>query len=156
MKVLPFKIPKPHQDAFYFQIDETLAFYDKFHQHEEIQLGYIVKGDGTLIVGDIISYYKTGDVIVTGSHLPHVLRSDYSIKMSRMLTLFFTKDYFGTDFFELEELKEFQHFFERSKHGYKAISEEEEEEEEEMKTLFCSLKNHLSSISFSFCCNCYN
>ena len=55
MKVLPFKIPKPEKDAFVFQIDDDEAFYDKLHQHEEIQLSYIVKGKGTLIVGDAIN-----------------------------------------------------------------------------------------------------
>ena len=136
MKVLPFKIPKPHQDAFYFQIDEALAFYDKLHQHEEIQFCFIVEGEGTLIVGDTISYYKKGDVMVIGSHLPHVFKSDYSLKMSRMLTLFFTKDAFGIDFFELKELQELQEFFKRSKHGYKVI-----DKEEQMKKLFLQLEN---------------
>ena len=56
MKVLPFKIPKPEHNAFVFQIDDDEAFYDKLHQHEEIQLSLIVEGEGTLIVGDTISY----------------------------------------------------------------------------------------------------
>ena len=136
MKVLPFKIPKPHQDAFYFQIDKALAFYEKLHQHEEIQLCFIVAGEGTLIVGDTISYYKKGDAIIIGSHLPHVFKSDYSLKMSHMLTLFFTKDAFGTDFFELEELQELKEFFKRSKHGFKVI-----DAEEQMKKLFLQLEN---------------
>ncbi len=136
MKVLPFKIPKPHQDAFYFQIDEALAFYDKLHQHEEIQLCFIGEGEGKLIVGDTISYYKKGDVIVIGSHLPHVFKSDESLKMSRMLTLFFTKESFGKEFFELEELHELQEFFKRSKHGYKII-----DAEEDIKKLFLQLEN---------------
>lgn len=136
MKVLPFKIPKPHQDAFYFQIDQELAFYDKLHQHEEIQLCFIVEGGGKLIVGDTIGYYQKGDVMIIGSHLPHVFISDYSTKSSRMLTLFFTKDSFGTEFFELEELKDLQQFFKRSIHGFKAISEEEQ-----MKALFLQLEN---------------
>ncbi|MEO9077358.1 MAG: cupin domain-containing protein, partial [Gelidibacter sp.] len=136
MKVLPFKIPKPHQDAFYFQIDDGLAFYDKLHQHEEIQLCYIVKGEGTLIVGDTVNYYRQGDILVIGSHIPHVFKSDFNISKSRMLTLFFTKDSFGTDFFELEELKELEQFFKRSKHGFKAVSDVEQ-----MKTLFLKLEN---------------
>lgn len=135
MKVLPFKIPKPHQDAFFFQIDDGLIFYDKLHQHEEIQLSYIVEGEGTLIVGDTVNYYRQGDILVIGSHIPHVFKSDFNISKSRMLTLFFTKNSFGTDFFELEELKELQQFFKRSIHGFKAISEEEQ-----MKTLFLQLE----------------
>lgn len=135
MKVLPFKIPKPHQDAFYFQIDDGLAFYDKLHQHEEIQLCYIVEGEGTLIVGDSANYYRQEDILVIGSHIPHVFKSDLNISKSRMLTLFFTKTSFGTDFFELEELKELHQFFKRSKHGFKVISETEQ-----MKSLFLQLE----------------
>ena len=65
MKALPFKIPKPEQDAFVFQIDNDPIFYDKLHQHEEIQISLIVDGEGTLIVGDTINSYKKGDVLKT-------------------------------------------------------------------------------------------
>ncbi|MEZ4793344.1 MAG: AraC family transcriptional regulator [Gelidibacter sp.] len=123
MKVLPFKIPKPQQDSFIFQIDKDVAFYDKLHQHEEIQLSIILEGEGTLLVGDTVNYYSKNDVLVIGSNLPHVLRSDFrASKTSYMMTLFFTKDSFGTDFFELEELKELQKFFKQSKHGFKLVS----------------------------------
>lgn len=122
MKVLPFKIPKPRQDAFVFQIDDDLIFYDKLHQHEEIQLSYIVEGEGTLIVGDTINYYNPGDILIIGSHIPHVFKSDFTHSKSRMLTLFFTKKSFGPRFFDLEELEELQQFFSRSKHGFKVTS----------------------------------
>ena len=49
MKVLPFKIPKPDQDAFIFQIDDDEAFYDKLHQHEEIQVAARTRGDSQRI-----------------------------------------------------------------------------------------------------------
>lgn len=135
MKALPFKIPKPHQDAFYFQIDDDLIFYDKLHQHEEIQLSFIEEGHGTLMVGDSVNYYSQGDILIIGSHLPHVFKSDYTLSKSRMLTLFFTKHAFGTNFFELEELKELQQFFKRSEHGFKVLSHKEE-----LKTLFLQLE----------------
>lgn len=123
MKVLPFKIPKPEQDALIYQEDFGSSFYDKLHQHEEIQLSFIVEGEGTLIVGDTISYYKKGDVLVIGSNLPHVLKSDIIANPeSRMLTLFFTESSFGNHFFELEELKEIKSFFKRAKHGFKITS----------------------------------
>ena len=105
MKVLPFKIPKLEHDALIYQEDKEVVFYDKFHQHEEIQVSYIAAGEGTLIVGDTINYYKKGDVLAIGSNLPHVFKSDVANhKTSEMLTLFFTKTGFGEHFFELEEL----------------------------------------------------
>ena len=123
MKVLPFKIPKPEGVALIYQEDKGDAFYDKLHQHEEIQLSIILKGAGTLIVGDKINYYKEGDVLVFGSYVPHVFKSDLNTgKDSHMLSLFFTKTSFGEHFFELEELRELRLFFKRANHGFKVTS----------------------------------
>ncbi|WP_372755770.1 helix-turn-helix transcriptional regulator [Mariniflexile sp.] len=123
MKVLPFKIPKPEHDGLIFQVDYTPLFYDKLHQHEEIQISYILQGEGTLVIGDSISHFKKDDVLIIGSHLPHVFKSDVNVTtVSHMLTVFFTKSSFGSHFFELAELNELQPFFKRAKHGFKATT----------------------------------
>lgn len=123
MKVLPFKIPKPEQHVIVFQEDRDVVFYDKLHQHEEIQISLILDGEGTLIVGDTVNYYGPADVLVIGSHIPHVFKSDTAAsETSHMLTLFFTQQAFGDHFFEFEELKELQPFFKRSKHGFRITS----------------------------------
>ncbi|MBP93168.1 MAG: AraC family transcriptional regulator [Flavobacteriaceae bacterium] len=137
MKVLPFKIPKPERDAFVFQADYELAFYDKLHQHEEIQFSIILEGEGTLIVGDTVNFYSKNDILILDSHMPHVFKSDVtSCKHSHMLSLFFTKESFGTDFFNLEELQELQPFFKRSKHGFKVTSHKKV-----LKELFLKLES---------------
>lgn len=126
MKVLPFKIPKPEDDALIFQEDRELIFYNKLHQHEEIQISLIIEGEGTLIVGDTINYYEKGDVLVIGGHLPHVFKSDLNATSnSHMLSLFFTRTSFGATFFELEELQEISMFFNRAKNGFKVTSSNE-------------------------------
>lgn len=120
MKILPFQIPKPEHDALIYQENKELVFYDKFHQHGEIQVSYILKGEGTLIVGDTINYYKKGDILAIGSNLPHVFKSDSSLNtQSEMLSLFFSNDAFGTSFFELEELRELKSFFKKVDYGFK-------------------------------------
>jgi AraC-like DNA-binding protein len=137
VKILPFKIPKPNNEALVFQINYGDIFYDKLHQHEEIQLSLIVEGEGTLIVGDTINYYKKDDIIVIGSNLPHVFKSAPNTgKDSKMLTLFFARDSFGTDFFELGELWEVTPFFKRAAHGFKVSSSKKQ-----MITLFFQLEN---------------
>jgi len=126
MKVLPFKIPKPNQDALVYQEDIGAVFYDKLHQHEEIQVSFIIEGEGKLIVGDTINFYKPLDILVIGSYLPHILKSDTSVQgTSKMLSLFFTKNSFGEKFFELEETRALQPFFTRAIHGFKVISHKE-------------------------------
>lgn len=123
MKILPFKIPKPLNEAFIYQVDVGDVFYDKLHHHEDIQLSFIVEGEGTLIVGDTINQYKKGDIVVIGSHLPHVFKSNnQSGKSSHMLSLFFARDSFGSGFFQLEELQELSSFFKRAIHGFKVTS----------------------------------
>lgn len=123
MKVLPFQIPKPTKGALIYQEDYEYVFYDKFHQHQEIQLSYILEGEGTLIVGDTITTYKKGDFLAIGSNLPHLFKSEPNADYkSHMLTLFFTKDGFGNDFFRLEELSEVVSFFNQVDNGFKVIS----------------------------------
>lgn len=135
MKVFPFQIPKPKNDALVYQEDVEISFYNKLHQHEEIQISYILKGEGTLIVGDTINSYKTGDVLVLGSNLPHVFRSLVnSNQKSHMITLFFKENSFGNHFFELEELHETKNFFKNAKHGFKITSEYN------LNSLFINLK----------------
>ncbi|OUR94588.1 AraC family transcriptional regulator [Flavobacteriales bacterium 34_180_T64] len=137
MKVLPFKIPKPELHALIFQEDKGEILFDKLHQHEEIQMSLIVEGEGTLVVGDTVNEYKQGDILIIGSYLPHVFKSDPKLnQQAHMLTLFFTRRSFGKHFFELEEVKELHLFFKRSKQGFKIMSHKKM-----MTRLFNELKN---------------
>ena len=130
MKVYPFKIPKPNNNALIYQEDIEIVFYDKLHQHDEIQISYIEKGNGTLLVGNSFTNYYTGNVFVIGSNVPHAFKSDTSKnETSKMLTLFFTKESFGTSFFKLEEFEEIESFFVNSLHGFQVTSQLTEKKE---------------------------
>jgi len=136
MKVYPFKIPKPNNNALIYQEDIEVVFYDKLHQHDEIQISYIEKGNGTLLVGNSFTNYYTGNVFVIGSNVPHAFKSDTSKnETSKMLTLFFTKESFGTSFFKLEEFEEIESFFVNSLHGFQVTSQLTE-----IKEIFNKLK----------------
>lgn len=126
MKALPFTIPKPRRDALILQEDKEVLFYGQFHQHEEIQISYIVSGEGTLIVGDTVNYFKAGDLLVLGGSLPHVFKSDpLKSELSHMLSVFFTKASFGAHFFETEEVQSLRSFFSKTENGIKILSKKE-------------------------------
>lgn len=126
MKVLPFKIPKTKNRAIIYQEDKEGFFYSQLHQHKEIQLSIVLEGEGDLVVGDTISRYRKGSVFVLGSQLPHLFKSDeFTSKESHMLTLFFSKDSFGENFFDLVDLKDFEGFFEKSELGMRIQSNKE-------------------------------
>ncbi|WP_222984965.1 AraC family transcriptional regulator [Flagellimonas meishanensis] len=120
MKVYPFKIPKTANDALIVQEDVEEEFYNKLHQHEEIQLSCILKGTGTLIVGDAIKRYRPGDVFVFGNNLPHVFKSDLKGQgKSHMLSIFFVKANFGGQLFQINELVSLNGFFAQVNSGFK-------------------------------------
>jgi AraC-like DNA-binding protein len=119
MKVMPFKIPKSEKSSFLVQEDVGNAFYSKLHQHEEIQISCIIKGEGTYLIGDGFGDFNQEDVFVLGNHLPHVFQSDPSSKEDQMVSVFFTKNSFGSSFFELEELQGLSPFFGHIGLGYK-------------------------------------
>ncbi len=136
MKVLPFNIPKQDNVALIYQEDFTDIFYDKLHQHEEIQLSYIAKGTGTLVIGDSINKYEMGDVIIIGSNIPHVFKSDpIKNEKSLMLSLFVNNSSLSRSFFELDEFESLQSFFKNAIYGLKVISNIEQ-----LKDLFLQLK----------------
>ena len=120
MKVLPFKIPKSSTDTLIIEEDIGDMFYDKLHQHEEIQLSYIVSGKGTFIVGDTIKDYETDDVLIFGRNVPHVLKSDIESNVSsHMISVFFTLESFGEGFFNLAEFQKVKSFITKAELGLK-------------------------------------
>jgi len=126
MNIVSFIIPKTRESTLIYQQDEGPFFYEKLHQHEEIQICHILRGEGTLVIGDSISPYKKGDTIVIGSFIPHVFKSDVEASsVSKMRSLFFTKESFGADFFNLETFQEFRSFFEESSYGFKLFAPKE-------------------------------
>lgn len=123
MKVYPFKIPKPIDAHLIVQIDKEPIFYNRLHQHEEIQISHILNGTGKLLVGDSIHQFSQGETYIIGSNLPHVFKSIPGANDAHMITAFFTENTFGTDFFNMPYFKELQSFFTNSQTGFKLTSD---------------------------------
>ncbi|CAM4258172.1 AraC family transcriptional regulator [Zobellia nedashkovskayae] len=123
MKVHPFQIPKPLHQNLIVQVDREMVFYDKLHQHAEIQLTLIVNAKGKLIVGDSIHPFEDGDFFVIGPHSPHLFKNDSTDEMAHRISLFFTETTFGESFFELPDLEELQPLFNVSKEGFQVLGD---------------------------------
>ncbi|MCH9661424.1 MAG: AraC family transcriptional regulator [Bacteroidetes bacterium] len=118
MKVLPFTITKTTKDAIHVQEDKQPIFYGALHQHEEFQISYILQGEGSLLVGDRVSPFEQGSIVILGANLPHVFKSFRGEGDSQMLSIFFTKDSFGTGFFDTEELRSLASIFSKAANGF--------------------------------------
>lgn len=119
MKVLPFEISKPVDVHLLVQIDKGLVFFDKLHQHKEIQISLIVNGSGKLIVGDSVHSFGAGEVFVIGSQVPHLFQSTPSKEHAHMTSLFFTPHSFGADFFNIPDLEQITPFFKVANKSFK-------------------------------------
>ncbi len=122
MKVLPFKIPKPIGSTLTVQEDKVQVFYNQLHQHNEIQISHIVKGNGKLIVANSVHRYTSGDIFMIGGNVPHLFQSAPETDVSHMITLFVTSKNFGNGFFGISELDEARQFLEHSKGGIRILS----------------------------------
>lgn len=117
MKVLPFTIPTSHDKTILVQEDVLPYFYPYLHRHEEIQLTLILKGEGTLIVGNTMHGFKPNEVYLIGANMPHVFKSDDpyfapdSAKEIHALTIFFNTKGKLASLFDLPELKSVYSFF---------------------------------------------
>ena len=123
MKVVPFQIPKSTEEAFRVQVDVVPHLYNHLHQHPEIQLTLIKESNGTLIAGDYVGPFHTGDVFVIGGNQAHVFRNDEKFFKKRSkavaITIFFDETTFGENFWLLAEMKSLQQFLKSSAGGFK-------------------------------------
>ncbi len=117
MKVLPFKIPKPDNATLVIQEDRVPKLYDKLHQHQEIQISLIKKGEGSFIIGDCVGEFNEGEIFVIGENLPHVFHNDPLEGSVHMISLFFMKSTYGDQFFNLPEFKAIEPVFQSSSLG---------------------------------------
>jgi len=126
VKVQPFQIVKPLNENLIVQIDSGKGFYNTLHQHHEIQLSLIKKGYGKLIVGDSVHQFRDADIFAMGSNCPHFFKTEEAQGKVQMVSLFFTQDTFGKDFFSLSDLSELRPFFDFVQDGFQLLSNQQE------------------------------
>jgi len=82
---------------------------NRWHYHSEVELIHIKKGEGTQFIGDSIKRFKSGDVVLVGSNLPHYWRFDdvYYEENTKAIAdvrvAHFNENFWGNQFLELPE-----------------------------------------------------
>jgi AraC-like DNA-binding protein len=88
-----------------------------WHFHPEVELVYVKGGSGKRHIGQHLSYYQSGDLVLIGSMLPHTGFTDRLIGNESETVIQFNSDCFGSDFFGLEEMKDIEQLLQRAKAG---------------------------------------
>ncbi|MDT0685614.1 AraC family transcriptional regulator [Autumnicola psychrophila] len=88
-----------------------------WHYHPEIELVYVNGGTGKRQIGSHISYYRNGDLILIGPHLPHCGFTDSLTEHEAETVIQIKQDFLGEVFFNIPEMKGIKALLERSQKG---------------------------------------
>lgn len=72
LKPIQFTVPVYGEGIFTMQEDKTDQFYSYYHRHEELQLTHILKSKGTIMVGNVVQSFQSGDVFLLKPNEPHM------------------------------------------------------------------------------------
>lgn len=105
MKTLIQKIHVEEENSFACRLYRTPHFETNWHKHKEYELILITEGHGTALIGDYVGDYKTGDIYLLGSELPHWFRKSQQNMTGGAIVLHFLRDFWGNSFLSLPEMK---------------------------------------------------
>jgi AraC-like DNA-binding protein len=76
MKAHLLEVGLQKEHSFFIKQIDAHHFNGSFHFHEHCELNYIVESSGKRIVGDNISNFSSGDLVLMSSNLPHIWYND--------------------------------------------------------------------------------
>lgn len=123
MKPNFIKSGNENEASFSFRVDHNPGINSRWHYHQEYELVYFKKGSGTQYVGDSITRFSDGDVILIGPHLEHYWQFDEHYFQPGILhgaeayVIHFERNFCGNTFFNLPECNDVLKLLETSKRG---------------------------------------
>lgn len=100
------------QHSFKVMVNPRMSDFFFWHSHPEYELVYIIGTDGTRHVGSHISKYYGSDLVLIGSHIPH-LNFDYGAKnVYEKIVVHFRKEVIENFIANIPELEKVNSVFE--------------------------------------------
>ena len=114
-------VPQAAQEAYLFREFYLEKFPIGWHFHPEIELTLILESSGRRWVGDHVTNYAPGDLVLIGPNVPHYWMNDVVTgTMAHSLVIQFREDRFG-EFLRLTELKPIIALLQRSRRGIRFL-----------------------------------
>lgn len=113
-----------------FQIKEiSQARFDApYHFHPELELTLIISGEGKRFVGNQVSDFGPGDLVLLGENVPHCwqnnrgdLLTEEDPKGSQALVIHFPKEFLGPAFLDKYEFQGVKKLLEKAKSGLSIV-----------------------------------
>ena len=131
MKLLYKDTDSALSDRITIQKKEVPCLDAAWHFHPQYELLYISESTGIRFVGDSVSQFFPGELVLVGAYLPHLWRNDPNYYKEgenfkvKTIVLKFTKDFLGQNTFDNPEFADINNLLELSKFGVsfsKAVS----------------------------------
>lgn len=122
---------KPHlyivpreTDCDYLSRHHSLPnFGTVWHYHPELELHYIIRGQGVRFIGDNVNNFNEGELLLLGENLPHMWRcnENYFTENSNLtaeaIVVQFLPNFMGEDFLNKPESESINNLYNRAKSG---------------------------------------
>jgi len=122
MRAKQLFVQRPVETSFSVRQDEVRNTNSWWHFHSEIELIGFHQGSGLQFVGDNISRFEAGDVVMVGSNIPHCWRYDEATGSDRTAEPYSTAVHFnpellGEVFMKLPEMAGLNQLIDQSTRG---------------------------------------
>ncbi|PLK45150.1 MULTISPECIES: AraC family transcriptional regulator [Emticicia] len=117
------KVPTNTGHSFSIRHDIKPNFGSIWHYHPELELHYVIKGEGVRFIGDNVSNFSSGEVLLLGENLPHTWRCNKEYFQGNAdlqveaIVMQFMPDCLGGDFLNLNEAYAIRKLYEKAKQG---------------------------------------
>lgn len=94
-----------------------------WHYHAQFELIFISESNGIRFVGDSVSQFLPGDLVLVGPNLPHLwlndasFQSDSIVKKVNTVVIKFTENFMGEGTFKNSEFSEIDKMLDKAKYG---------------------------------------
>ncbi|ERJ57439.1 AraC family transcriptional regulator [Sphingobacterium paucimobilis] len=120
MKAKFHQVPKTSDHTFKIRHDVLPHFGTIWHYHPEIELHYLIKGEGIRFIGENIANFEKDELILLGSNIPHTWKckpksdGEYYVEA---LVLHFHPESLGHNFLNLPETLKVQKLLALARQG---------------------------------------
>ncbi|WP_316815233.1 AraC family transcriptional regulator [Pedobacter nyackensis] len=128
MKPQLLKVSNNLVNSFCARRDKLPYINSRWHYHAEVELIYFKKGSGTQFIGDSISRFSSGDIVMVGAHLPHYWKFDDTYfneneeNLADIVVVHFCENFWGSHFLSLPENKGIKLILEKAQRGIQILA----------------------------------
>lgn len=128
-------------EAFQIMKVNDPYFFPTWHFHPELEIMLVQEGSGIRFVGNSMERFQAGDLVLYGSNIPHLYRSDKEFYqkdtelVSKATVVYFKENFLGDSFWQLPPIAPIKKLLALSRRGIKFQGEAKEELKRQIQLL---------------------